>query len=1503
MPRLPFSKRHLARQTSSRRSRAGRNPLFRRSLVASLETLESRQLLAADVTLFADSFEAGSNSNDWASSWVEDSQNDWFRSSQRATDGSRSAEVDGWASNATLKLSDPIDLSGYSSAELTFDWLIESGFDSGEYVALDISSDGGATWNTSVRQINGNSDPENQWRSETVDLTPYASSNLVIQFRAKVSRSNEDANVDNVKITGQQSEPTFPATISYPDFSDSSGLTLLGDAAVADGNTLRLTPAVEGVNGAVWHENKQFVSVDWETSFDFNLNENVGDVGGSDGFAFIIQNHAPTYLAGGGGRLGYDALPNSLVVEFDTFQNSEPGDPSQSHISVHTNGTGPNSWEESLSIGSFDTPSLMDDATTHSVTVRYVSGQLQVFYDSLAAPVISADVDLSELLNLDSGKAWVGFTAATGGGYQNHDILNWEYRVLADTSRTVAISNTSVVEGNGGVTDLTFDIVRSGDTSQPATLDWSIVGGSATSGVDYSNDSGTLSFAADEDVKSIVVGVNGDLAEEDDETLRIQIENLSSGVLVVDSATGTILNDDTSISISDATVTEGDGTLSLLGSFVSEGSGGLSRPRLSTFGPDGNSDGIQDFYIVSVANNQILRYDGADGTFIDAFVSDEPLFDNGIGLAFSPQNGDLYAVSGPSVLRFDGASGNLVETVVSGLDNPAGVAFFESGPRFGDLLITERTTDKVLIFDGTSVSDFVSSGSGGLNNPRNAVVGPDGDVYVASRDTLQVLKYSGDNGAFVGIAADIPLSSVAYIEFGDDGLLYASGRTTGVGSDTSLLQIDPESGTILQTLPLGRDGWSFTVGPDNVVYSSGNGSGNYVDRIGPASNAAFSIELSKPSALPVSVDFASVNVTAIAGDDYSASSGSIVFEPGVISRTLLVSTLDDELTENDEQFRVDLSGAANASLSTSSAIGTIQDDGDTSNQPPVVDAGSDQTLSDNDGTGLESVTLVGVASDSDGTIDSVEWTLGGVAIGNSQNLTTDLPVGTHTLTFTATDDGGLSSSDTVEVTVVANQGPSADAGVDQSITDSDGDGFETVTLVGTGTDDDGSIVSYEWSDGANVIGTTASITPQLAVGTHTLTLTVTDNGGATETDAVSVTVEAATTGPKLSHGNVAAVGSTWQTVSLGETYDSAVIVATPRYNNGSGPGVVRVSNVTATSFDVRVDNVGSTAFSGGVHFIAMEEGVYDVPGEYKLEAVKVDASTTSGKSGGWQIGSQGYQQSYSSPVVVGQVMSANDADWSVFWSSSSSRTSPANSSSLNIGKHVGEDTDTTRATETLGYFVIESTSSGAIDGLSFSAGVGTDSIRGVDNGTYRYSNVTPAGAATAVLSTAGMDGGDGGWAALMGSTPLSASGSIDLSIDEDQVRDSERNHTTEQVAYLVIGEPAGEGEASALATPPITVHNPLDVNGDGFTSPIDALQVINALNTKHESLVAYDEGDNALDTNGDGNISPIDALLVINKLNANNSAPATNSDAASIVDGYFADFEDEEETLFDLDLV
>jgi hypothetical protein len=147
----------------------------------------------APVQVFYDSFEV----SEWNGLWTEDSQNDWFRSNQRATQGTWSAEVDGSASDASLtSINVPVP-PGLNNATITFDWLIESGLDNGEYLEFRVSTNGGSTW-TQKAILRGNVDPENSWRSVTVELTGITQ--LKLQFRGKMNQDDEDANVDNVRV-------------------------------------------------------------------------------------------------------------------------------------------------------------------------------------------------------------------------------------------------------------------------------------------------------------------------------------------------------------------------------------------------------------------------------------------------------------------------------------------------------------------------------------------------------------------------------------------------------------------------------------------------------------------------------------------------------------------------------------------------------------------------------------------------------------------------------------------------------------------------------------------------------------------------------------------------------------------------------------------------------------------------------------------------------------------------------------------------------------------------------------------------------------------------------------------------------------------------------------------------------------------------------------------------------------------------------------------------------
>jgi hypothetical protein len=185
------------------------------------------------------------------------------------------------------------------------------------------------------------------------------------------------------------------------------------------------------------------------------------------------------------------------------------------------------------------------------------------------------------------------------------------------------------------------------------------------------------------------------------------------------------------------------------------------------------------------------------------------------------------------------------------------------------------------------------------------------------------------------------------------------------------------------------------------------------------------------------------------------------------------------------------------------------------NQPPVADAGADQTVTDADDSGSEDVTLDGSAStDADGTIASWSWAVDGTEIATGEMATVAFDVGMRTVVLTVTDDGGATATDNVMITVeafVGNQAPTADAGPDQTVTDADNSGDEDVTLDGSASiDADGTIVSYSWTENAVEIATGETPTVNFAVGAYTVTLTVTDDEGAMSTDDVVITVNAPT---------------------------------------------------------------------------------------------------------------------------------------------------------------------------------------------------------------------------------------------------------------------------------------------------------------------------------------------------------------------------------------------------------
>ena len=85
----------------------------------------------------------------------------------------------------------------------------------------------------------------------------------------------------------------------------------------------------------------------------------------------------------------------------------------------------------------------------------------------------------------------------------------------------------------------------------------------------------------------------------------------------------------------------------------------------------------------------------------------------------------------------------------------------------------------------------------------------------------------------------------------------------------------------------------------------------------------FAVTLAPASPETVTVDYATADGSATAGEDYTAASGTLTFAPGETSKTVAVPVLDDAIDEGEETFTLTLSGPSGAELADGEAVGTI----------------------------------------------------------------------------------------------------------------------------------------------------------------------------------------------------------------------------------------------------------------------------------------------------------------------------------------------------------------------------------------------------------------------------------------------------------------------------------------------------------------------------------------------------------------------------------------------------
>lgn len=211
---------------------------------------------------------------------------------------------------------------------------------------------------------------------------------------------------------------TSNVTLAYRMTASVGGYCLGGNAlntVISGQNCIQLTAEVNDQTGCAWNSSM----INFSNAFNLSLNYYFGNnINGADGTTFTFQPN-PGACGTPGGQLGAGGIPNSLVVEFDTYDNDFPAhifDMSQDHVAVEIDGNllGPGAPYCG------PTPALasggnLDDGNLHAITINWDPGtqNLQIYVDGSLRLTCNGNF-VTSVFGGDNTVYW-GATAATGG--------------------------------------------------------------------------------------------------------------------------------------------------------------------------------------------------------------------------------------------------------------------------------------------------------------------------------------------------------------------------------------------------------------------------------------------------------------------------------------------------------------------------------------------------------------------------------------------------------------------------------------------------------------------------------------------------------------------------------------------------------------------------------------------------------------------------------------------------------------------------------------------------------------------------------------------------------------------------------------------------------------------------------------------------------------------------------------------------------------------------------
>jgi gliding motility-associated-like protein len=199
--------------------------------------------------------------------------------------------------------------------------------------------------------------------------------------------------------------------------------SVIGAAQVLDNNCFLITPAVNDQSGGVWYDNPIDFSNDFTIYYQSYFGSN--DADGADGMALVIKQNSNPAIGDTGAFIGYGGIDQSLIVEFDTFQNNGGADqgpeafsdPTYDHIAIMKNGVADHASSSNLAgpTQASDNSVNIEDGVDHEVKIEWISSSqtLKVYFDCNLR--LSITEDFKNTIFEGDSSVYFGFVGSTGG--------------------------------------------------------------------------------------------------------------------------------------------------------------------------------------------------------------------------------------------------------------------------------------------------------------------------------------------------------------------------------------------------------------------------------------------------------------------------------------------------------------------------------------------------------------------------------------------------------------------------------------------------------------------------------------------------------------------------------------------------------------------------------------------------------------------------------------------------------------------------------------------------------------------------------------------------------------------------------------------------------------------------------------------------------------------------------------------------------------------------------